>query len=366
MLRKFITAILIILLLLFVSAPLATLIRKKPTIAVTIRSWSMAPLITRGDLVFLWPAGEKSSFSVGQIVVFRAPEEGIHEWTLHRITGVDSQKGFITRGDANEYTDQEGSGYPPVKPEWIAGIVPTIDSKPLKIPLLGYLSLYLERSESSQTLIPVLVGALAAALVLDEIFKSKKTRRKEKLSQGQLCFLGGLAVALLMASLMLSGSLFITFPYGVEENPGVLMGSNVGILALGTSQEIELAELNNSGFIPTFYFAVSSDPQVVLEQCHFTLAREDVARVTATVYAQKSGLHQASVIVGIFLPFLPPGIIGDLAQINFWLALIAVALVPAMPVFVIPYLEPRYRRRLVVFWRQRFNKFTGAIGLMRR
>ncbi|NLY38825.1 MAG: hypothetical protein GX044_05940 [Firmicutes bacterium] len=44
MLRKFITAILIILLLLFVSAPLATLIRKKPTIAVTIRSWSMPPL----------------------------------------------------------------------------------------------------------------------------------------------------------------------------------------------------------------------------------------------------------------------------------------------------------------------------------
>ena len=155
--------------------------------------------------------------------------------------------------------------------------------------------------------IPVLVGALAAALVLDEIFKSKKTRRKEKLSQGQLCFLGGLAVALLMASLMLSGSLFITFPYGVEENPGVLMGSNVGILALGTSQEIELAELNNSGFIPTFYFAVSSDPQVVLEQCHYP-GQGRCRQGDSLVYAQSQAAGQCD--CGHISSFLPPGIIG--------------------------------------------------------
>ena len=364
MLKKIITVILIMLLLLIASAPLATLIRKKPTGAVTIRTWSMAPFHP-GRPGFLWPAERRVPFHRADYR-FRAEDEGIQEWTLHRITGGDAQRGFITRGDANEYTDQEGSGYPPVKPEWIAGIVPTIGSKPLKLPLLGYLTLYLERSESYQTMIPVLVGVLALALVLDEIFKSKKRRRKEKLSQAQLCFLGGLAVAVLMASLMLSGSLFITFPYGVEESPGVLMGSDVGILEQGTSQEIELAELNNSGYIPTFYYAVSSDPQVVLDQNSFNLAREDKTKVTATVYAQKPGLHQASVIVGTFLPFLPPGIISYLVRANFWLALIAVALTPALPVFVIPYLEPRYRRRLVKLWRQRFNKFTGAIGFMRR
>ena len=30
------------------------------------------------------------------------------------------------QGDANEFTDQEGTGYPPIQKEWIAGVMPTI------------------------------------------------------------------------------------------------------------------------------------------------------------------------------------------------------------------------------------------------
>ncbi len=365
MLKKIITAVLILLLLLIASAPLATLIRKKPTGAVTVRSWSMAPLLNRGDLVFLWPAGDNSTFKEGQIIVFRAEEKGVQEWTLHRICGGDAQNGFITQGDANEYSDQEGSGYPPVKPEWIAGIVPTIGLKPLKIPLLGHLSLYLERHHPYQAAIPALIGVLALALVLDEIFTSKKKRRKEKITTAQLCFLGGLAVSVLMASLMLSGSLFITFPYGVEEHPGVLMGSDVGILQQGTTREIELAELSNSGFIPAIYHAVSSDPQVVLDQNCFILAREEATRVTAIVHALKPGLYQASIVVGMFLPFLPPGIIGYLARVNYWLALAAAALAPALPIFIIPFLEPRFRHQWIRFWRKTLDKFNIIFSIAR-
>lgn len=62
MLRKFITAILIMLLLLIASAPLVTLIRKKPTIAVTIRSWSMAPLLTRATWFFSGRPEKKALF----------------------------------------------------------------------------------------------------------------------------------------------------------------------------------------------------------------------------------------------------------------------------------------------------------------
>ncbi len=366
MLKKIFSAIMIAVLLIIVAVPVATYFRQKPTAAVTIRSWSMAPLLTRGDLVLIWPARQKISLSEGQIVLFRSEEHGIREWTLHRIAGGDAESGFITRGDASEFTDQEGSGYPPIRSEWIAGIVPTLGSSPLKIPLLGHFSLYLEQHNTYQTLIPILVGVLAAALVLDEIFISKKRRRKETLNQGHLYFLGGLAVTVLMASLMLAGSLFITFPYGVEDSPGVLMGSDVGILEQGNTREITLAEIENNGLIPSYYVAVSSDPQVVLQESEFRLYQDSAASVTANVYAREPGLYQANVTVGMFLPFLPTRVIGYLSKINFWLALVTVSFIPALPVFIIPYLEPRYRRRFVKVWRQRLEHFATKVHLIRQ
>jgi len=340
-----------------ISAPVVTYWREKPTLAVSIRSWSMTPLMTRGDMVFLWPTGEKTEFSTGDIIVFRSAKDGIRDWTMHRIVGGDSEQGFITKGDANEWTDQEGSGYPPVQPEWIAGVVPTIGPLPLKIPLLGYIPLLIEGNMKNPILLPAMLGILAVALVFDEVFKTKKKRKKEVLQKSQLYCLAGLAFAVLIGFLMLMGSLFITFSYGVEKNAGMLMGSDVGILKLGDSRELVLAELENEGAIPLYYYAVSRDPQVVLNKDWFYLHGGDSAQVMATVHGQKVGLYQADVTVGMFMPFLPPGAIRFMVGINFWLALVGVSLVPALPLFILPYLEPRYRRR---FAREVRKKWRGV------
>jgi signal peptidase len=64
---------------------------------------------------------------------------------MQRIVGGDQEQGFITKGDANENTEQERSRYPLIQPEWIAGVVPTLGQMPLKIPLLGYISVLLEQ-----------------------------------------------------------------------------------------------------------------------------------------------------------------------------------------------------------------------------
>ena len=363
MLKKWGQVFFIAIVIVLVLSPLITLFRQKPTLAVAIRTWSMTPLLTRGDLVFIWPAGEKTSFSPGQIVVFGSVEDGIRDWTMHRIVGGDHEKGFITKGDANERTDQEGY-FPPIRPEWIAGVVPTLGPLPLKIPLLGYIPLLLEENISNPGILPVFLGILAAALILDELIKKpRKRRKKETLQKGQLYFLGGAAFALLMGALMIMGSVFLTLPYGVEETPGALMGSDVGILEIGASRELILAELKNEGMIPAFYYAVCSDPQVTLENNRFFLRKGGAAEVKATVHAQKEGLYHAGVTVGMFMPFLPTALIAFLADINYWLALIVVSFVPAVPLFVLPFLEPRYRRRTARKWRRRLQRLTGITGL---
>lgn len=363
MLKKAATVFLILIFLMVVAAPVATVFRKQPTLAVAIRTWSMSPLLTRGDLVFLWPAGENTRFSVGQIVVFRPGEDAGRDWTMHRIVGGDAESGFVTRGDANQYTDQE-THYPPVRPEWIAGVVLAAGKVPLKIPLLGYLPIYLEQHLANhQTLIPILVGILAVALAFDELFKTRKRKRKEAISKSQLFFLGGLVFTVLMGSVMLAGSLFITFPYGVEETAGALMGSDVGVLKLGESRELELAELGNKSLLPSYYQVVSADPQVVPVESKYRLSRSEFVKVEVTVYAREKGLHQAHVTVGMFLPFLPFPVIAFLVQRNYWLGLVVVSLIPALPVFILPYLEPRHRRRFIKGWRRKLQQTAAVFRL---
>ncbi len=356
MLRKVGYALFTLIVAILVSTPLVTYWRQKPTLAVTIRSWSMVPLLTRGDMVFIWPTSKEAKFLAGQIVVFGSKDNGIRDWTMHRIVDGDSERGFVTKGDANKRTDQEDMGYPLIRPEWIAGVVPTIGSLPLKIPLLGYIPLLMEENMKNPRLLPVLLGVLASVLLFDGVFKTKKKRKKEALQKGQMYFLCGMTFAVLMGALMLMSSLFLTFPYGVEKTAGALMGSDVGVLELGDSREIALAELRNEGAIPSYYCVVSGDPQVVVHQERYFMRGGDTAIVTATVHAHKQGIYQANVTVGMLMPFLPPRAVSFLAGINFWLALVVVSLVPALPLFVLPYLDPKYRRRLAREIRKRWTR----------
>jgi signal peptidase len=353
MLRKVGSVLFTVVTIVLVSTPLATYWRQKPTLAVTIRTWSMRPLFTRGDMVFIWPTGDKSILSAGQIIVFRSEDHGIRDWTIHRIVGGDSEQGFITKGDANEMSDQEGMGYPPVQMDWIAGVVPTIGTLPLKIPLLGYIPLLVEENMKNPHLLPMLLGVLALALLLDEVFKTKKKRTEDAMRKGQLYSLGGLAFAILMGALMLMSSLFIALPYGVEKSAGVLMGSDIGVLEIGDSRELVLAELTNKGFVPSYYCVISQDPQVVIHQDRFLLHRGDSAQVIATVYAQEEGMYKANIIVGMFMPFLPTSIISFLTGVSFWLALVVVSFVPAVLLFILPYLDPRHRHRIIREFRKK-------------
>lgn len=355
------TALLIITLLILVISPILTLVLQQPTLAVTIRTFSMVPVLNRGDMVFIVPVLDDASLYQGQIIVYQAPDYGIRDWTMHRIVGGDVENGFITQGDANERADQDGNHYPPIKPDWIKGVVPSFSNMPAKIPLLGYLPLLLEENMENPLLIPGFLGTMAAVLLLDELTKSKKRRKREAVQKHHFYFIGSAAFAVMMCAVMLMGSQFITFPYGIADNPGALTGSDVGVLQTGTSHELTLVELSNQGVIPTLYLAFSSDPQVALEEDSFRLRGGEEMEVKAVVYAREEGMHQASLVVGMFLPFLPTALIKALAQSSIWLAFIATAIVPAVPLFFMPFLDGRFRKKSARSWRRKINKVTAFV-----
>lgn len=91
---------------------------------------SMAPAINEGDA---YVVVDTPSVDVGDVVVFSSPERG--GYVTHRVVE-ESSDGFVTKGDANEATDQE-SGMAPVPESAIVGRVVTVADRPVVIPGLG-------------------------------------------------------------------------------------------------------------------------------------------------------------------------------------------------------------------------------------
>ena len=353
--------IFVMILAVLIISPVLTIIRQQPSLAVAVRTWSMTPLLTRGDMVFIKPVNHNTELKKNHIIVYRAPDEGIADWTMHRIIDGDVESGFITKGDANTKSDQENKNHPRVQEDWICGIVPTISNFPLKIPFMGYIPLFLEEYMENKMLIPALLSILALALLIDELSSSNKKRKKESMQKHHLYYLGGLAFTGIMGAVMLMSSIFITFPYGVDDSPAVVAGSDVGILKIGEAHEIKVAELKNDGFVTTFYHASSNDPKVILDRETYRLAPGDSVEVKATVYAEQEGIYQARVNIGMFLPFLPTALTGYLAGYNIWFAYLAVSLVPAIPLFVYPFVDNRFRKRIVKYWRKRLYRISGHL-----
>jgi len=156
--------ILILLLILLSLAPVVSNLLGRPVIAVAVRSWSMEPVLTRGDLVFLLPTGENFNYRAGQVIAFRAEDNSKSRWVMHRIVGGNRDNGFITRGDASSSTDQDRN-YPPIKPAWIAGIAIPVGGFLLKIPYAGNLVLFFGENMENPFLLTVFL-ALLALLIL--------------------------------------------------------------------------------------------------------------------------------------------------------------------------------------------------------
>lgn len=319
---------------------------KRPFLLTAIRSGSMYPTLRRGDAVIIRRIDEATKLSPGDIVVFRSEGGSLASqgWIMHRLVAGSPETGYITKGDANEKTDQEAGGAPPIKREWIVSRAVTIRQVPIKIPLIGYLPLWLEGLQKQPLLLPGVAVALALVVAVDELTGKKKKKGNRRLEQIMLYLASGLTLAVILAGSMLAASQHLQFEYEVSPSKsGVIMGSPVGILEQGEEVTRSLSELKNSGFFPVVASITTADPQITFDRSLLTLAPGTKEKVAMTVTPRQPGKHQASIWIGMFLPLLPAGTIHFLARKSFWLALVVVSLLPAMPLILFPLFDHRLR-----------------------
>lgn len=334
-------------------AAVGTGIAGRPFMISVIRSYSMYPLITRGDLVLIRSLSPKQAVNIGDIVLFKTEQGSLASqgWVIHRIVGGNKTEGFITQGDNNDKTDQENGGSGPVQREWIASRAITLAGLPVKIPLLGYVPLWAEQFQKSTYSLPLIGLILALILAASELApqnKKKRSQRPSKLEKPMLYVFGGLTLSIVLTASMLATSQNLTLVYEVSDSSkGVIMGSDVGIMLVGEVAERPLVELSNKTFLPIVATCTSNDPQISFSHNQLYLGMGQDKAVSFRVTAITPGKYEAKMWIGMFFPFLPASIIYWLAKQSFWLALFVVALIPALPIILYPLWDAKLRRQTV-------------------
>lgn len=106
-----------------------------PMVVGIVTSGSMAPTITTGDGFVAVPSALAGDPEPGDVVTFRAQRLEGGGLTTHRIVR-ETDEGYVTRGDANPFTDQ-ASGEPPVREPQIVAHAATFDGDVIVLPSVG-------------------------------------------------------------------------------------------------------------------------------------------------------------------------------------------------------------------------------------
>jgi signal peptidase len=107
----------------------------QPVLVSYVRTGSMEPTIDAGDGFVPLPTAVVGPPETGDVVTFRAKQLQGGGLVTHRI--VDrTDRGYVTRGDANPFPDQDGEE-PPVKQTQVVAVAAEFGGEPIVIPKLG-------------------------------------------------------------------------------------------------------------------------------------------------------------------------------------------------------------------------------------
>lgn len=190
----------------------------QPVLLGFVTSDSMEPTLEPGDAFVVVPEPIAGDVEEGDVVVFESETIDGDEYTTHRVVG-ETDSGYVTKGDANPFTDQDG-GEPPVGRDRVAATALQIDGNVVAIPLLGTLvvgvrrvvlaaatavlaSVGLRGLVDASTVGFVLFGMGAALFALSRTSEDRRrdrSRRRESVVDGRRVVLAVLALVFLPAN----------------------------------------------------------------------------------------------------------------------------------------------------------------------
>ncbi len=316
----------------------------QPILLGFVETGSMEPTLDPGDGFVAVPAELHGEINEGDVVVFEAVEIQGGGLTTHRVVG-ETERGYITRGDANPFTDQD-SNEPPVKEAQIVATALQINGWVVEIPHLGTGAMGLQSVLSntqrqlaatlgtrsllgSQGIAMVLFGLSMLAYIgdvaLDRMQPAEKDRQRST-SRDQ-----GIDYRLLIAGSALvvvaSATAAMVVPAGTTELGIVsaeFTSENPTVIPQGTTSQLPYA-LGNGGLIPVIAYIEPTSESVTTETSRVQLGPRSQTEISLAVTApDETGYYRYYVAEHRYLAILPPGVIDFLYQIHPWLPFITI------------------------------------------
>jgi len=315
----------------------------QPVLVAFVETGSMEPTLDPGDGFVAVPTPLAGGIGEGDVVTFRESDGAL---TTHRVVG-RTDGGFVTRGDANAFTDQQ-AGDRPVSRDRVVAVAWAPGGDVLVLPGVGgvtdaargvvaVVARTVGLSGDPSRLAAVAFVVTATAFVLDELLADADDRRRTTRQVGRADGLAaehvvGTAIALaVVASLatMLVASGTMAVPYDTVDPTEVGAGDDGGIPANET--RTVPVTTSNGGVLPAVVvFDAPGDDATVVEETVVVGPRSNATTNVSITAPAEPGRYEATVSRSQYLGVLPAASIRALHGVEPWLARLAVALVPSV------------------------------------
>lgn len=343
-LRTWVTRVLELLVLLTVLSLVVGQLLGQPVLLGYVETGSMQPTLDPGDGFVAVPAG-LSDTEVGDVVVFRAQELHGGGLTTHRVVDV-TERGYITRGDANTFTDQAGEE-PPVSEAQVVAEVLQVGGHVVVVPELGTgahalrdglstLRLTATRvpgvpngnGNGGLALVFLVVGVLGyAGSVVRERARSSEQATPASDEDGTSEWSDRQLVGALVLVVLVVTTASMVLPGGVHEYDVVSADNDAPgprVIPTGESEQMSLT-VRNGGLLPTVVYLSPGSEGVTVSRHSLTVAGQSSAEVTVTLSAPaENGYYHRYVVERRYLVVLPPAVIHRLHAVHPWLPIVAV------------------------------------------
>ncbi|QAU12845.1 signal peptidase I [Halorubrum sp. BOL3-1] len=314
----------------------------QPILLSYVETGSMQPTLDPGDGFVAVPAQVAGGIGVGDVVTFDAQEIQGGGLTTHRVVE-ETERGYVTRGDNNPFTDQDG-GEPVVQDADVVAKALQVGGGVVVIPHLGTVAMGFQSAldavqtrlavtfgvrsfQGTQGLAYIVFGLSAVAYAVDwylDAGSRDRDSRDRSRDDGTsvLAILGVLALVLIATA-----TAAMVVPAGTQEY-GVVSAEfeseNPTVIESGTSQEIEYV-VPNAGLIPVYAYVTPASPGVDVEPQRLSVGSRGEASTTVTLSApDETGYYRLFVAEHRYLAVLPPGVVDELYGVHPWVPLVAI------------------------------------------
>lgn len=314
-----------------------------PVLLGFVETGSMSPTLDPGDGFVAVPAQLTADPEPGDVVTFRAERLHGGGLTTHRIVR-ETDRGYVTRGDANPFTDQAGEE-PPVKDARIVAEALRVNGRAVVIPRLGTAVSAVRgvldagrRTVAGALGAPSVLGTAGAGYLLFgacalyylyDLRRSSGRRDRERArtrpdgtGTDARRLLAGFAALLVVGATAAMAVPAGTQEYGVvsaefdSERPDVIPAGE------SASQPYPVA---NDGFLPAVAYLEPASEGADVRPREVRVGPRDAATATVTLSAPpETGYYRRYVVEHRYLAVLPAPVLDALYRVHPWAPIAAI------------------------------------------